>query len=391
MILEYFELGDLEDQHKKQSITNHESLIVLRQSLDALTFIHSQGIAHRDIKPENILVRIRDPLHVKLSDFGLSKATAKLHTFCGTHLYAAPEIYQPRRDVYYTNAVDIWSLGVVVFRFAFGLPRFFIGDQGLAWCEKIIKELDDWDADILSDFLSTAMLILRPERRLSAQDCLVQALRLPAPSQSRCLTPTPSSYWLDQHQVGYNAKEKQALREGIGSAQINVRPKSSKTLSEQSTEIWNPPMQMEAEIPNPIVSRVLRKRLRSSDPLIPNIQSSNQGAKKLQVYKSLENHVRGLLTEGTDEHDRQNRVNIGPRRATRTPHVEYDGNTTLTSSEKGLPGVQITAGQIGQKSVGKRARSPSKQILPANEDVPKVRRYQPLSNLQPVLTDSSQR
>ena len=168
---------------------------ILCQSLDALTSVHEQNIVHRDIKPENILVQSREPLHVKLSDFGLSKATAKLQTFCGSHLYAAPEICTTRRGTYYTNACDIWSLGVVIFSYAYGpLPDLDDGDVGLRWCKKIIKRVDDWDSDTLLDFLSTAMLAIEPERRLSTRKCWEQALQLSAPSQSRCPTPTQASY-----------------------------------------------------------------------------------------------------------------------------------------------------------------------------------------------------
>jgi hypothetical protein len=46
----------------------------------------------------------------------------------------------------------------------------------------------------LMDFLWTAMLVMDPKGRRSAQYCYKEALRLPVPSQDRCLTPTPASY-----------------------------------------------------------------------------------------------------------------------------------------------------------------------------------------------------
>lgn len=97
--------------------------------------------------------------------------------------------------------------------------------------------------------------------------------------------------------------------------------------------------------------------------------------KKLQIDKSLEGNVRGLLAEETNEHDRGHRLTTSPGRTTRTPHVWYERNTTLKSGEKDLPRVQITTGQTGQKAILKRARSPLKQALPANEDVPKVTEF----------------
>lgn len=71
---------------------------VAEQVCDAVKYLHECNITHRDIKPDNILIQTRDPLFVKLSDFGLSKWVANeeetmLKSFCGTLLYCAPEIY----------------------------------------------------------------------------------------------------------------------------------------------------------------------------------------------------------------------------------------------------------------------------------------------------------
>ncbi|KAL9019542.1 MAG: hypothetical protein Q9185_003162 [Variospora sp. 1 TL-2023] len=157
LILEYLPLGNLKAQER---ITDIESLTILCQSLDALTAVHEDGIVHRDVKPENILIQSRNPLHIKLSDFGLSKASLDLQTFCGTHEYAAPEIYPTGRSTSYTEACDIWSLGVVVFEYAYGpLPRLRKKDIGVPWCQKIVNLLHDWDSDALVDLLSSAMTV----------------------------------------------------------------------------------------------------------------------------------------------------------------------------------------------------------------------------------------
>ncbi|KAL9607495.1 MAG: hypothetical protein Q9167_007588 [Letrouitia subvulpina] len=115
LILEYYPLGNLKDQHKSMPFDTDEVLLILLQGLDALKYIHEKGFAHRDIKPENILVESREPFSIRIADFGLSKDTSEqLVTLAGTHYYAAPEIYRQRRD--YTQAVDIWSLGMVIYR-----------------------------------------------------------------------------------------------------------------------------------------------------------------------------------------------------------------------------------------------------------------------------------
>ncbi|KAH8754867.1 hypothetical protein F5883DRAFT_369388, partial [Diaporthe sp. PMI_573] len=77
---------------------------------------------------QNILVQHRDPdrkpdgLCIKLSDFGLAKIGNSLKTGCGSETYCPPEVCASHSRQRYTKAVDIWSLGVVILRFAYALP-----------------------------------------------------------------------------------------------------------------------------------------------------------------------------------------------------------------------------------------------------------------------------
>lgn len=114
LILEYLPLGSLHDQDCQRRISEDEVVKILQQGLAALTYLHEQTppIVHRDIKPENVLVHSRDPIVVKLGDFGLSRASDEMVTMCGTPRYAAPEIakYLNRKSaagLKYTCAVDI--------------------------------------------------------------------------------------------------------------------------------------------------------------------------------------------------------------------------------------------------------------------------------------------
>lgn len=107
LIMEYLPLGSLDRQHYICSITHEETIVLLFQCLEALEYLHAtKGISHRDLKPGNILVQSRNPLHVKLCDFGLAKniGNTSLRTLCGTHEYRAPEIYLSGS---YTPAVDL--------------------------------------------------------------------------------------------------------------------------------------------------------------------------------------------------------------------------------------------------------------------------------------------
>src|SRR5439155_7857474 len=52
-------------------LPQRETLAIISQALDALSFAHSQGYIHRDIKDQNILVRGSLPyVSAKLTDFG---------------------------------------------------------------------------------------------------------------------------------------------------------------------------------------------------------------------------------------------------------------------------------------------------------------------------------
>lgn len=81
---------------------------------------------HRDIKPENILI-VDKQLNIKIADFGLAKIIGEesfTTTLCGTPSYVAPEILEHTNRRRYTRAVDVWSLGVVLYICLCGFPPF---------------------------------------------------------------------------------------------------------------------------------------------------------------------------------------------------------------------------------------------------------------------------
>lgn len=85
------------------------------QLLDAVEFLHQNGICHRDIKPENIIID-RNKNFLKLIDFGLSKefdqSGGLLQTSCGSPCYAAPQMLHGVK--YDARKVDVWALGVTL-------------------------------------------------------------------------------------------------------------------------------------------------------------------------------------------------------------------------------------------------------------------------------------
>jgi len=101
--------------------------------MQAVHYMHSQGLAHRDLKLENFLIAEPDAsllqCTIKLIDFGLAArfeiGSASLRTVCGTPAYMAPEIF--RKSPYNENC-DVWSCGVILYTMLSGdLP--FKGDS----------------------------------------------------------------------------------------------------------------------------------------------------------------------------------------------------------------------------------------------------------------------
>ena len=126
------------------------------------------------------------PVWVKLGDFGVSKrilaqATTTLHTQVSTPLYSAPEVLglDPNSETSeYTNSVDIWSLGCVIYELVVG-TKLFVSEFQLSgyfygkwpFPEDRLRGLSPPTDDIGISLLK-AMLKIQPEDRPTAADAL---------------------------------------------------------------------------------------------------------------------------------------------------------------------------------------------------------------------------
>lgn len=121
-VMEYAEHGNIFRQMQKQGKFNEADCfnIFIQTSL-GIDFLHSNKIIHRDLKPENLLIDAQKK--IKLCDFGWSAMSNDQYrtTFCGTIDYMAPEIANSNA---YTYAVDIWSLGILLYELLHGRPPY---------------------------------------------------------------------------------------------------------------------------------------------------------------------------------------------------------------------------------------------------------------------------
>src|ERR1700759_5714680 len=126
------------------------------------------------------------PVWVKLGDFGVSKrilaqTTTTLHTQVSTQIYSAPEVLglDPNSETSdYTNSVDIWSLGCVVYELLVG-TKLFVSEFQLSgyfygkWpfpegkLKGLSPPMDDFGISLLK-----SMLLIQPEDRPTAARAL---------------------------------------------------------------------------------------------------------------------------------------------------------------------------------------------------------------------------
>jgi predicted Ser/Thr protein kinase len=178
MVLEFVSGGELYDQIiARGNFTEADASSLLRQILSATQYIHENGIAHRDLKPENLLLSNARADEVKIADFGLSKDFASadaMTTCCGSPSYVAPEVLQQGA---YSNACDIWSIGVITYVLLCGFLPFF-GETQEELFDKILTGTFSFNHKCWDDVsapakdLVTQMLTLDPLSRPTAKHLL---------------------------------------------------------------------------------------------------------------------------------------------------------------------------------------------------------------------------
>ncbi len=132
LVTEYVEKGDLfEFINWNGPLQEEEAIFYFRQIMTALEYCHSFNICHRDLKPENILLKGNG--QIKIADFGMAalqqNPSHQLRTACGSPHYAAPELL--RHQFYKGSAVDIWSMGVILFAMLAGRLPFDDDDMSV--------------------------------------------------------------------------------------------------------------------------------------------------------------------------------------------------------------------------------------------------------------------
>lgn len=92
------------------------------QIINGLKLLNQLKIIHGDLKPENILVS-PDSQNIKIIDFGSSfiEKKGRYYNYIQTRYYRSPEVLL---GLEITTAIDIWSLGCIIYEMIRGYPLF---------------------------------------------------------------------------------------------------------------------------------------------------------------------------------------------------------------------------------------------------------------------------
>ncbi|XP_047429469.1 serine/threonine-protein kinase PAK 4-like [Mugil cephalus] len=194
VVMEFLQGGALTHVLSRTRLDEEQMATVCDGVLQALSYLHSQGVIHRDIKSDSILLTLDG--RVKLSDFGfcaqISKDVPRRTSLVGTPYWMSPEVIAKTP---YGTEVDIWSLGIMVVEMVDGEPPYFSETPVHA-----MKKLRDEAAPsvknvqrvspVLKDFLA-CMLTRDTLQRSSATDLLKHPFLLQA-GPPHCLVPLVS-------------------------------------------------------------------------------------------------------------------------------------------------------------------------------------------------------
>jgi len=126
MVMEWCDGRLLRDILEEGRIPQEHAIQIAERVLEALDYIHANGVVHRDLKPENIMVDADD--NIKLIDFGIAGDAAarrltyaKITTALGSPNYISPEQVKGKRG---DGRTDVYTMGVILYEMLTGKVPF---------------------------------------------------------------------------------------------------------------------------------------------------------------------------------------------------------------------------------------------------------------------------
>ncbi len=266
LVQEWIDGQNLEQELKEAGAFNEaEIVLLLRELLPVLGFIHKHNCIHRDIKPANIIRRQSDRQLV-LVDFGAAKCTSdvileKTGTLIGSAEYASPE--QIRGKAVFAS--DLYSLGVTCLRLITQMSPFDLHDcseDNWIWRSYLTEPIGTSLEQILSKLLQRATKL----RYQSAAEVLIDLNDLPKYSkhlvgQSKSMKSDGND---DDFETYFGCSQKENLPASITvySTALDIHSIAAITVFDPKTQAWYYlPPKMEARQIAPKAATRLSPRL----------------------------------------------------------------------------------------------------------------------------------
>ncbi len=242
LVQEWIDGQNLEQELKEAGAFNEaEILLLLRELLPVLGFIHKHNCIHRDIKPANI-IRPKSDRQLVLVDFGAAKCTTdgileKTGTLIGSAEYASPE--QIRGKAVFAS--DLYSLGVTCLRLLTQMSPFDLHDcseDNWIWCPYLTEPIGTSLEQILAKLLQRATKL----RYQSAAEVLLDLNELPKYSkhlvgQSKSIA-SDGNYDDFETYFGCSHKENLPASLTVYSAALDIHSIAAITVFDPKTQAW---------------------------------------------------------------------------------------------------------------------------------------------------------
>ncbi|OQR98960.1 calcium-dependent protein kinase [Achlya hypogyna] len=145
---------------RKEAYPEAQVKVYIRKLAASIHYLHLKNICHRDIKLENILYESEAVgADIKLCDFGAStmfREGVLMQTVLGSVVYMAPEFLEGQ----YTQACDMWSLGVVMYMLLSNSMPFH-GDTEDALIDSIFEAKVEFDGEAWSNVSDEAKRLIK--------------------------------------------------------------------------------------------------------------------------------------------------------------------------------------------------------------------------------------
>jgi serine/threonine-protein kinase len=126
MVMEWCDGRLLREILSEGKMSQDRAIRIAIEVLEALEYIHENGVVHRDLKPENIMVDAND--NIKLIDFGIAgDSAARRLTYAnftatlGTADYISPEQAKGKRG---DGRSDVYAMGIILYEMLTGKQPF---------------------------------------------------------------------------------------------------------------------------------------------------------------------------------------------------------------------------------------------------------------------------